>query len=143
MSRLRRIAEYERFFFITTNLSRNVPLLRPAEMDMLLEILESIRGGADVLLIGYVIMPDHCHILFKHVGNLFPTSCINGNPKLATLFSAIATTPAHSGNPVFLTSFAEGFETFLKRCVTFTRIQSLRISCPVPKTGSGRARLSI
>jgi len=65
MSRLRRIAEFERFFFITTNLSKNVPLLRPAEMDMLLEILQAVRGGLDILLLGYVIMPDHCHFLFK------------------------------------------------------------------------------
>src|SRR6266481_6215176 len=65
MSRLRRIAEFERFFFITTNLSKNVPLLRPAEMGMLLEILEAVRGGLDILLLGYVIMPDHCHLLFK------------------------------------------------------------------------------
>jgi len=65
MSRLRRIAEYERFFFITTNISKSVPLLRPVEMDMLLEILESVRLGLDILLLGYVIMPDHCHLLFK------------------------------------------------------------------------------
>jgi putative transposase len=65
MSRLRRIAEYERFFFITTNLSRSVPLLRPVEMDLLLEILETIRHAMDILLLGYVIMPDHCHLLFK------------------------------------------------------------------------------
>ena len=65
MSRLRRIAEYDRFFFITTNLSRSVPLLRPAEMDMLLEILQTLRHAMDILLLGYVIMPDHCHLLFK------------------------------------------------------------------------------
>jgi putative transposase len=34
-------------------------------MDMLLEILETVRRGLDILLLGYVIMPDHCHLLFK------------------------------------------------------------------------------
>jgi len=64
MSRIRRIAECNRFFFITTNLSNNVPFLRPAEMDLLLGILGAVRRSIGFLLLGYVVMPDHCHLLF-------------------------------------------------------------------------------
>ncbi len=65
MSRLRRIAEYERFFFITTNVSRNVPFLRPPEMDLVLDVLDGVRRGLGFPLLGYVVMPDHCHLLFE------------------------------------------------------------------------------
>jgi putative transposase len=64
MSRIRRIAQCDRFFFITTNLSRNVPLLRPVEMDLLLAILDAVRRSIGFPLLGYVVMPDHCHLLF-------------------------------------------------------------------------------
>jgi len=65
MSRLRRIAEFQRFFFITSNISKSVPLLRSVEMDMLLGILETVRCGLGFRLLGYVVMPDHCHLLFE------------------------------------------------------------------------------
>jgi REP-associated tyrosine transposase len=65
MSRLRRIAECERFFFITTNVSRNVPFLRPHEMDLVLDVLDNVRRGSGFPLLGYVVMPDHCHLLFE------------------------------------------------------------------------------
>jgi REP element-mobilizing transposase RayT len=65
MSRLRRIAEYERFFFITTNVSQNVPFLRPPELDLVLDILDSVRHDLGFPLLGYVIMPDHCRPFLK------------------------------------------------------------------------------
>jgi putative transposase len=64
MSRIRRIAECDRFFFITTNLSRNVPLLRPPEMDMLLVILDGVRQALGFQLLAYAVMPEHAHLLF-------------------------------------------------------------------------------
>jgi putative transposase len=63
MSRLRRIEQSDRIFFITTNVSKNVPLLRPPEMDLLLDILDHVRHAAAFLLLGYVVMPDHAHLM--------------------------------------------------------------------------------
>jgi len=64
MSRLRRIAQSDRVFFITTNVSRNVPFLRPPEMDLLLNILDDVRRALAFLLLGYVVIPDHAHLMF-------------------------------------------------------------------------------
>src|SRR5271154_3784507 len=64
MSRLRRIAQTDRVFFITTGISRNVPFLRPQEMDLLLEVLDTVRTSLNFQLLGYVVMPDHAHLLF-------------------------------------------------------------------------------
>ena len=63
MSRLRRIAESDRYFFITTNLANRVPRLRPSELDILLDHMDRVRNSMDLFLIGYVLMPDHCHLL--------------------------------------------------------------------------------
>ena len=63
MSRLRRIAESDRYFFITTKLSNRVPRLRPPETDLLLDHMDRTRQSMDVFLLGYVLMPDHCHLL--------------------------------------------------------------------------------
>jgi len=63
MSRLRRIAELDRVFFITTNLDPNTPDLRPSEMDLLLEILDGVRHALVFHLLGYVLMPEHAHLL--------------------------------------------------------------------------------
>jgi len=56
MSRLRRIAQSDRIFFITTNVSKNAPLLRPPEMDLLLHILGDVRRAEAFLLLGYVVI---------------------------------------------------------------------------------------
>jgi putative transposase len=64
MSHLRRIAQADRVFFVTTNISRNVPFLRPSEMDLLLQVLDKVRSSLNFQLISYVIMPDHAHLLF-------------------------------------------------------------------------------
>jgi putative transposase len=55
--------QFGRIFFITTNISSTVPLLRPQEMDLLMTILDSVRHSLHFLLIGYVVLPDHVHLL--------------------------------------------------------------------------------
>jgi len=62
VSRLRRIADRDRIFFITTNLAKGVTPLTPAERDLVVEVLVAERSRG-VLLFGYVIMPDHVHLL--------------------------------------------------------------------------------
>jgi putative transposase len=63
VTRLRRIADRDRIFFVTTNLGRGVPPLSAQERDLVLDdvALERVAGG--FLLFGYVVMPDHLHLL--------------------------------------------------------------------------------
>ncbi len=63
MVRLRRIEDRERIFFVTTDLARGVPRLSPAERDLILEIIATQRSFHGFLLLGYVVMPDHLHLL--------------------------------------------------------------------------------
>ena len=63
MSRLRRIAIQDRIFFITTNLAKGVAPLSPAERAFVLNALGALRSSHRFLILGYVIMPDHAHLL--------------------------------------------------------------------------------
>jgi putative transposase len=65
MTRLRRIATVDRYFFITTNLARNCTPLNAEERDVLLQVVaEQHRRGA-FWLFGYCVMPTHLHLLLK------------------------------------------------------------------------------
>lgn len=63
MSRLRRIEQCDRIFFVTTNLSRNVACLSPSERTLVLEILDVCRARMGFKIFTYVVMPDHAHFL--------------------------------------------------------------------------------
>lgn len=63
MTRLRRLRETDRIFFITTNLAPDRSHLAPAEFDLLIEVLEAARFTLRFALCGYVLMPDHWHAL--------------------------------------------------------------------------------
>jgi putative transposase len=64
VSRLRRIADHDRIFFVTTNLSPKTSPLTSAERDLILQQLSRQRADRDFRLFGYVVMPTHLHILF-------------------------------------------------------------------------------
>jgi putative transposase len=50
--------------FITASCYRRMPLLaRPQHRDLLLEILESVRRRCRFVVVGYVVMPEHVHLL--------------------------------------------------------------------------------
>jgi REP-associated tyrosine transposase len=63
VSRLRRIADRDRIFFVTTNLARGIASLTPVERDMVLAQLDRQHTAGDFLLFGYVVMSDHLHLL--------------------------------------------------------------------------------
>jgi putative transposase len=63
MSRLRRIEDRDRIFFVTTNLAAHVPVLSAGERDGILQQLARQHDQQDFLLFGYVIMPSHLHLL--------------------------------------------------------------------------------
>jgi putative transposase len=65
VTRLRRIATRDRYFFITTNLAKNQPPFSSAERDILLEIISARRSDGDFSLFGYCIMPTHLHLLVR------------------------------------------------------------------------------
>jgi len=63
MTRLRRIEDSDRFFFVTTNLARNTPPLTPTECDLILKVLANQRRLGEFFLFGFVVMPTHTHLL--------------------------------------------------------------------------------
>ena len=63
MSRLRRIEQRDRFFFVTTNLAKGIPHFVPDECALLLDILGQSRAQHGFLLFAYAVMPDHVHLL--------------------------------------------------------------------------------
>ena len=63
MSRLRRIAQQDRFFFVTTNLARGVATLSSVERTLILETLDAERLRTRFLIYAYVVLPDHLHLL--------------------------------------------------------------------------------
>jgi putative transposase len=63
MSRLRRIADRDRIFFITTNLAAGIQPLAARERDPIARQLKRQRDDGDFSLFGYVIMPTHLHLL--------------------------------------------------------------------------------
>jgi REP element-mobilizing transposase RayT len=63
VSRLRRIADCDRIFFITTNLLDGVPPLSADERTIVLDQLKRQRADAEFWLFGYVVMPTHVHLL--------------------------------------------------------------------------------
>jgi putative transposase len=69
MSRIRRIEQKDRFFFVTTNLAKNVGFLSPAERTRVLEILDNCRTRLGFKLFVYVVMPNHAHFLLEPMEN--------------------------------------------------------------------------
>ena len=63
MTRLRRIADHDRIFFITVRLGRGIMPLSPGERDIVQEYVAAERAACKFLLFGYVVMPDHLHML--------------------------------------------------------------------------------
>lgn len=61
MSRLRRIEQQDRIFFVTSNLARGAASFSETEGDLVLDSLAETRKAQDFLLFGYVVMPDHVH----------------------------------------------------------------------------------
>ncbi len=71
MSRLRRIADRDRIFFVTTNLARSSAPLTPSECDTMLQVIAHYRDQGAFWLYAYCVMPDHMHLLLApHNKNL-------------------------------------------------------------------------
>jgi REP element-mobilizing transposase RayT len=68
MSRLRRIADRDRIFFVTTNLAPRVPAFSSADRDVVVRHLKRRHAQSDFLLFGYAVMPTHLHLLLMPLG---------------------------------------------------------------------------
>lgn len=52
--------------FITTSCYRRLPLLATAQnRDLFVQVLEQVRRRYHFVLVGYVVMPEHVHLLFR------------------------------------------------------------------------------
>jgi putative transposase len=72
--------------FITTSCYQRRPLLgTPRYRDLFLEVMEQIRQRHQFVVVGYVVMPEHVHLLF--------TEPERGNPSL--VLAALKQTFAH------------------------------------------------
>jgi putative transposase len=65
MTRLRRIEDRDRIFFVTTNLALKVAPLVPEERELILSTIETHKVRSDFLLFAYVVLPTHVHLLFS------------------------------------------------------------------------------
>lgn len=65
-NKLRRYYGAGYLHFITTSCYRRMPLLaRPQHRDLLLEVLEGVRRRYRFVVVGYVVMPEHVHLLLS------------------------------------------------------------------------------
>jgi len=72
--------------FITTSCYQRRPLLgTPRSRDLVLEVMEQVRRRHQFVVVGYVIMPEHVHVLFSEPAR--------GNPSL--VLAALKQTFAH------------------------------------------------
>ena len=63
MSRLRRIEQHSRFFFVTSNVRTSIRPFADMEFAMLADTLCSVRNKIEVAVCGYCLMPDHWHAI--------------------------------------------------------------------------------
>lgn len=59
--------------FITTSCYHRLPFLSPARRDLFLEILEQARQRFRFVVVGYVVMPEHVHLLMSETGLVDPS----------------------------------------------------------------------
>ncbi|HTU35224.1 MAG TPA: transposase [Candidatus Acidoferrum sp.] len=63
MSRIHRLRDSDRIFFVTVNLRRTLAPLRTREYGDLIASIDASRAKLGFKLLGYVVMPDHWHAL--------------------------------------------------------------------------------
>jgi hypothetical protein len=102
MSRLRRIEQQDRIFFVTANLARGTPDLSPFERDLILDSLSDARTRQGFLLFGYVVMPDPVHALLAVISGSLPDIMHQWKRNAARLIqkARLQTRPAISISPV-------------------------------------------
>ncbi len=67
MTRLRRLVASDKIFFLTTNLQRGLVPFTPIERELLCHTMAAVRRRRQFQLAGFVVMPDHLHLLVRPV----------------------------------------------------------------------------
>ena len=77
MPRLNRCYGHGFLHFITFSCYRRLPLLqRESRRDLFLRILEQVRKRYRFVVVGYVVMPEHVHLLFSEAERANPGTVI-------------------------------------------------------------------
>jgi putative transposase len=114
MSRLRRIEPNGRYFFVTTNLIRSTQPLSGAERFLCLDHLREARARFGFALFGYVVMPDHVHLLLSTLDAGLPLIMSTWKGRSAL---ALARPPRNPG-PIWQKRY---FDFILRRASDFSR----------------------
>jgi REP element-mobilizing transposase RayT len=139
VTRLRRIEVRDRIFFLTFNIARGVASLSESEMDVVLATLQELRGPNDFALYGYVVMPDHAHLLLHPKTVPLPKIMRDLKSKTGLALSKLGTAQAQSGNAVISISSAGELATSPTSSITSIRIRRPQPSSSAQKTGAGQA----
>ena len=135
--RLRRYYGAGYLHFITTSCYRRQPLLRnPRDRDLFLSVLEQVRRRYRFVLVGYVVMPEHIHLLVSEPERANPSVVMQAlkqgfarrlfrrwrarqNDRQACLWDA-PSPPATSGNAAFTISSSRLSTNASRSCATCT-----------------------
>lgn len=135
--RLRRYYGGGDFHFITCSCYRRQPLLGSApRRDLFLKVLEQVRRRYQFVVAGYVVMPEHFHLLISEPQKQNPSTVMQAlklgfarrvladmrrrrNPAQALLF---APAPEHIWQRAFMTSTSGAAASTSKSCVICTAI---------------------
>src|SRR6266568_6309606 len=140
MTRLRRIADHDRIFFITVRLGRGITPLCPSERDVVQEYIAAERAAGTFLLFGYVVMPDHLHLLMAPFHAGLQDGMHRLKMRTGRRMRRVRGESGLSGSHVISILFCVAWEIFGTSFSTFTKTQFTRSSWPRRKNGHGRAR---
>lgn len=80
---LKRYYETNALHFITCSCHQRRQLLTPDRRDLLLTVLEEMRGRYGFVVLGYVIMPEHMHMLMSEPETGNPSTGDSGGETVA------------------------------------------------------------
>lgn len=110
-------------YFFTSSIVRSLPVLEPSEVkDELIELLTFYRREYVVSIQGYVIMPDHLHILLNSekgdaIKNFMQHFLKNSSKRIISLLESLSSKPltVEVGNP-FTSAKTENFLNLFRAC---------------------------
>jgi putative transposase len=73
---LKRYNDTNALHFVTFSCHQRKPLLTPSRRGLLLTVLEEMRERYGFVVLGYVVMPEHVHLLISEPENANPSTVI-------------------------------------------------------------------
>jgi REP element-mobilizing transposase RayT len=152
---LRRYYGWSDLHFVTFSCYRRRPYLATRRArDCFVKVLEQVRGRLKFPLIGYVVMPEHVHLLIGEPDRGDPSKVLQvlkqkvsrllraksrklAHGQLALKLARKGSTPSISGRGVFMTSTYGARRNLEKNWNTCTQIPSSGNWLPIRATGRG------